>query len=78
MGRPRGALRTEIDMNRSEIEAILREHLGGIHEELGSLFRGIEVSLDNHLARTEAAVAEARSKEADTTALRSAALEEGR
>lgn len=51
--------------DRPEIEGILREHLRGVHQELGALFRGVEVSLDNHLARTEAAVAEAQSKEAD-------------
>ena len=62
-------------MDRSEIEVILKEHLRGIHEELGRLFRGIEVSLDNQLARTEVAMAEALGKEADATAQRLAEIE---
>ena len=62
-------------MDRSEIEVIPKAHLRGIHQELGKLFRGIQVSLDNHLARTEVAIAEALSKEADATAQRLAEIE---
>ena len=62
-------------MNRSEIEVMPNEHLRGIHEELGLLFRGVEVSLDSHLAKTEAAIAEALSKEAEATAQRLAEIE---
>jgi hypothetical protein len=46
-------------MERPEIGAMLQEQLRGVHEELGSLFRGIEANHDQHLARTEAALAEA-------------------
>lgn len=70
-----GAQRREKTVDRSEIEVILKEHLRGIHEELGTLFRGIEVSLDNHLARTEDAIAEALGKEAEGTAQRLAEIE---
>ena len=62
-------------MDRSELEGILRTHLKGDHEELESLFRGVEARLDAHLARTEAAIADALQKEAHVTDARLAEIE---
>ena len=45
-----------------ETEAILKEHLGHVHEELGELFRDIEMRLDEHLARIETAITDALIK----------------
>jgi hypothetical protein len=70
-----GAQRRETTVDRQGIEVIPKEHLRGIHEELGKLFRGIEASLDNHLARTEVAIAEALDKDAEDTAQRLAEIE---
>lgn len=85
MGRLPCPTRRQRIKDRSEIEAILKEHLRGIHDELASLFRGIEASLNKHLAGTEAAIAAALSREADATSRRLeeierrlAALEAGR
>ena len=46
-------------MERQEIEALLRDHVGGVHEELDRLFRGVEKALDDHLAGTEEAIVQA-------------------
>ena len=48
-------------MQRAEIEAILRDHVRGVHEELEHLFRGVEQALDRHLAGTEEAITDALS-----------------
>jgi len=46
-------------MDRPEIEAVLRDHVRGVHEELERLFRGVEKALNDHLAGTEAAITQA-------------------
>lgn len=46
-------------MKRTEIEALLRDHLRGVHEELATLFQGVERALDAHLARTETLLVDA-------------------
>ena len=54
-------------MNRAEIETLLRDHLRSVHEELRTLMRGVERALDNHLARTEQALADAMASESEDT-----------
>ena len=62
-------------MERDEIEALLRSHLRGVHEELNGLLRGVEKALDGHLARTESALADVLEAEAQRTEARFAAIE---
>ena len=62
-------------MDRGEIETTLHDHLRGVHEELGALFRGIEKALGSHLRRTEAAIADALEAEAERTDARFEAIE---
>jgi predicted phage-related endonuclease len=62
-------------MTPSDIEAILQDHLAGVHDELGQLFRGIEKSLNNHLAKTEAAISKALQEQDTENAARFAQIE---
>lgn len=62
-------------MNRLDIERLLRDHLRGVHEELETLFRGVERALANHLTETERALAELLDAEREDTETRVAALE---
>jgi hypothetical protein len=57
--RPGGDVEEERPGQRAEIEAILRDHVRGVHEELEQLFRGVEQALDRHLAGTERAITDA-------------------
>jgi hypothetical protein len=50
-------------MKRTEIEALLRDHVRGVHDELANLFRGIERALDQHLERTESMIADTFASE---------------
>jgi ABC-type transporter Mla subunit MlaD len=52
-------------MKRTEIEALLRDHVRGVHEELANLFRGVERALNQHLERTESMIADAFASERD-------------
>ena len=62
-------------MNRKEIETILHSHLEGVHEELNTLFRGIEKSLNAHLTNTEKAISDALENEMAETNARLDAIE---
>ena len=62
-------------MKRSEIEALLRDHVKGVHEELSNLFRGVERALDRHLQATEASIADAFAAQAEDTESRLASIE---
>ena len=46
-------------MERQKIEALLRDHVRGVHEELDRLFRGVEKALNDHLAGAEEAIVQA-------------------
>ena len=63
-------------MDRDQVQALLREHLDGVHEELKGLFRGVEKALDAHLERTETAIAEAFAREIQTFEARLSRLED--
>ena len=50
-------------MIKGEVHEVLRVRLRGVHDHLDRLFRGVGRALSAHLARTEAALAEAVSKD---------------
>jgi hypothetical protein len=62
-------------MKRNEIEALLRDHVKGVHEELANLFRGVERALDRHLASTESMIADAFATQAEETESRLVSIE---
>ncbi len=57
-------------MDKKEIQTILQNHLADIHNELSILFRGIEKSLNAHLVKTEAAIADIMEREHHETSKR--------
>ena len=62
-------------MDKEQVQALLREHLDGVHQELNTLFRGVEKALDVHLKRTETALSETLEQETQAVEARLASLE---
>ena len=62
-------------MNDDNLEQILKSHLRGVHDELATLFTGVEKALDIHLVKTESLISEAIQDHQKENEKRIAALE---